>query len=676
MEESEFRVFQQAANRLTKEWNKKTHTQDEQLFFNAQSSMEKLERTRQHVHEAVDNVMAKRQRFRYQKEDKALDSALHENRAKLDDSSLEPNDDTTTIESEYKNRSSESEAMLSGRKHPRPDEDLPLQSSQSFSKQSRRVSFGQTVVKGDSLGVLSKISKNLDGSEEDRRSSFGSSLLSTDPDDANYVSRQDQQEPTAKLYTWDYLVGSGRVDSRVDNLWIIDGEEVGRDLMEFRDRVVLENGGLTDSHEKLAVNFIFLIEKAYRWVDILAQESQEAIWELLKTSPPTDPNLKSILDSIKNSGQLWNGQSSNENTYLKSLLGPFLATTQPQNETRDEDSSLLIIDFSATTSAQKSELSLQLLEGKIASNKAFQIWDDRTKLGQEMKLALDSINRQQTSSSSDPTDNLKHFMTLNQDVEWIAEGIDVVQRKSLPSSIGRVASRLDPINGLNEQWPTLTGLLERVFAKNHYDMVNNAIANEDMVDPVARYIMSIIHSYSHYFSFHNTTRYLEVLVTGVQERKNWARDELTETKQTGQFADGVTIWGGSQLYISETSSVLNAKTEKLRQDEFKLARAMKDSWVSQVKSTSKHSVPRRGVAVFGSSTFNDETKFWRLDFRGVFRLVHFDTITYQGMDAREEVVRPVDHEVRELLLESVLSIQPTTTTPTKTPKKRTLSAPE
>ncbi|KAF9896018.1 hypothetical protein BX616_008309, partial [Lobosporangium transversale] len=100
-------------------------------------------------------------------------------------------------------------------------------------------------------GVLSKISKNLDGSEEDRRSSFGSSLLSTDLDDARYVSSQDQQEPKAKLYIWDYLVGSGRADSRVDNLWVIGEEEVGRDLMEFRDRVLLENGRLTDPHEKL-----------------------------------------------------------------------------------------------------------------------------------------------------------------------------------------------------------------------------------------------------------------------------------------------------------------------------------------------------------------------------------------------------------------------------------------
>ncbi|KAF9920694.1 hypothetical protein FBU30_009380 [Linnemannia zychae] len=191
------------------------------------------------------------------------------------------------------------------------------------------------------------------------------------------------------------------------------------------------------------------------------------------------------------------------------------------------------------------------------------------------------------------------------------------------------------------------------------------------------------------------TRYLEILITGVQERKNWARDDLMEVKLTGQFADGVATWDGSQLYFSEASSIHNAKAEKLRQDEFKLARAMKDSWVSQVKATSKHSIPRRGIAVFGSSTFNNETKFWRLDFCGVFRLVHFDTFFIPlkknefgrkakeailqslilairikaEVSAREDETKPVDHEMRELLKDCVKSIQTTTTTPTKLQKR-------
>ena len=41
----------------------------------------------------------------------------------------------------------------------------------------------------------------------------------------------------------------------------------------------------------------------------------------------------------------------------------------------------------------------------------------------------------------------------------------------------------------------MTGMLDRVFAKDHYNDVADAITNEDMKDPVARYIMSITSSY-------------------------------------------------------------------------------------------------------------------------------------------------------------------------------------
>lgn len=65
--------------------------------------------------------------------------------------------------------------------------------------------------------------------------------------------------------------------------------------------------------------------------------------------------------------------------------------TRTQQETRTEDSDLLVPDFACTTKARHRELSVVLLEGKVASNTTFQIWDDKTKLGQEMRLALDSI---------------------------------------------------------------------------------------------------------------------------------------------------------------------------------------------------------------------------------------------------------------------------------------------
>ncbi|KAG9060709.1 hypothetical protein KI688_009820 [Linnemannia hyalina] len=328
------------------------------------------------------------------------------------------------------------------------------------------------------------------------------------------------------------------------------------------------------------------------------------------------------------------------------------------------------------------------------------------------------------ATSTNPTANLEQFVALNQEVKWIVEEEDLVRkfrefraqnlqdfslardgiadmtinskfRRSLAPNVGRAASRVDPVSNLHEHWPTLTDVLERIFANSHYDSVNDAIAEESMGDPVARYIMSIIHSGAMTMTGLET-QYLEVLITGVQERKNWARNDLIDTKQIGQFADGVTIWEGCQLCLSEASTIHNGKAEKLRQDEFKLARAMRDSWVSQVKGTSKHSIPWRGIAVYGSSTFNDETNLWRLDFRGVFRLLHFDTFfiplkkgefgkkTKEAIlrsltlamrikaevSAREEEAKPVDHEIREMLQEIVNSIEPTTTTPTKNYKKK------
>jgi hypothetical protein len=115
------------------------------------------------------------------------------------------------------------------------------------------------------------------------------------------------------------------------------------------------------------------------------------------------------------------------------------------------------------------------------------------------------------------------FVALNQDIEWNVEGVNLVQkfrefraynlqdfslardgiadvnihskfRKSLARNVGLAANRVDPINNLHERWPTLKGVLERVFAKSHYDNVDRAIAKENFEDPVVRYVMSIIHS--------------------------------------------------------------------------------------------------------------------------------------------------------------------------------------
>ncbi|KAF9323776.1 hypothetical protein BG006_001161 [Podila minutissima] len=258
---------------------------------------------------------------------------------------------------------------------------------------------------------------------------LGSDLPSTDPADMSFVDQGDLNQSTSRLYTWNFLDGPGRVDSDVDSHWVYNEIEVGGDLMACRNRIVENNGGLTEPYEKLAVNFVFLVEAEYqtgglqgeiedqiwdslcdavrdpvlplsdeaatealRWAHRLAQNKSEGFAQLLDDSPPQNRTLKSILTKMSDTAQLWNTQRRNEDTYLKSQLGPFLDTTPTQDDTRGSESNLLIPDYATTTQVGKQQVSVVLLEGKIAKNTGLcQIWDDLTKLGQELKMALDSI---------------------------------------------------------------------------------------------------------------------------------------------------------------------------------------------------------------------------------------------------------------------------------------------
>ncbi|KAG0017852.1 hypothetical protein BGZ82_000635, partial [Podila clonocystis] len=279
------------------------------------------------------------------------------------------------------------------------------------------------------------------GLEEESEPVAQKNLPSTDPADVSFVDQGDFNQSTSRLYTWNFLDGPGRVDSDVDSYWVHNEIEVGGDLMACRNRIVENNGGLTEPYEKLAINFVFLVEAEYqtgglqgeiedqiwdslcdairdpvpslsdeaaiealRWAHRLAQNKSEEFAQLLDDSPPQNRTLKSIMTKMSDTAQLWNTQRRNEDTYLKSQLGPFLDTyfgklrhtksdwTPTQDDTRGSESNLLISDYATTTQVGKQQIAIVLLEGKIAKNSGLcQIWDDLTKLGMEMKAALDSI---------------------------------------------------------------------------------------------------------------------------------------------------------------------------------------------------------------------------------------------------------------------------------------------
>ncbi|KAG0012412.1 hypothetical protein BGZ81_001604, partial [Podila clonocystis] len=99
---------------------------------------------------------------------------------------------------------------------------------------------------------------------------------------------------------------------------------------------------------------------------------------------------------------------------------------------------------------------------------------------------------------------------------------------------------------------------------------------------------------------------------------------MLETKETGQYADAVALHNDQQLFLAEAAQIFLAKTEKRYQDEYKLARAMRDTWISHIRSINRMRVPPCGLAIFGSASFKDESKLLRMDFRGAFRLQQFD----------------------------------------------------
>ncbi|KAF9984751.1 hypothetical protein BGZ79_005555, partial [Entomortierella chlamydospora] len=144
--------------------------------------------------------------------------------------------------------------------------------------------------------------------------------------------------------------------------------------------------------------------EAHDWAHKLEDSKLWEFEKMLEVSPPSDQNLRAILRNITNNSSYWNTPQENEDTYLKDQLGPFLDIyfgkiryvnnhwTPTQDDTRDQNMSTLIPDYGASTLIGGRRYFALLLEGKIASNGGLnQKWDDLTKIGQEMKLALDAM---------------------------------------------------------------------------------------------------------------------------------------------------------------------------------------------------------------------------------------------------------------------------------------------
>ncbi|KAF9933958.1 hypothetical protein FBU30_003902 [Linnemannia zychae] len=240
-------------------------------------------------------------------------------------------------------------------------------------------------------------------------SSHGTNPLFTDSEDTSFVDQGDLANSTSRLYAWTFLDGEGRLDSDVISHWVyneaqIVSEEYRPDgLQEVLNDDIWEAlcDAVRDPVQRLPNEVVI---EAHEWSHQMANNNMEKFEQKLEESPPKDRHLRSILSKLTSNSQYWNTQARNEDTYLKSVLGPFLDTyfgklkytntywTPTQDDTNDTDSSTLVPDYGVATLIGLQRYFVLLLEGKINGNDGrCQMWDDLTKLGNEMKSALDSI---------------------------------------------------------------------------------------------------------------------------------------------------------------------------------------------------------------------------------------------------------------------------------------------
>ncbi|KAF9307074.1 hypothetical protein BGZ74_000078 [Mortierella antarctica] len=104
-------------------------------------------------------------------------------------------------------------------------------------------------------------------------------------------------------------------------VWIHNDVEIGSDLMDFRDRVIQENGGLTEPHEKLAVNFVFLIEGDHQTRG-LHVEIEDEPWAALceATRDQVDPLPKVTIDEAHQ----WDADAGGDSKYRLQSTHPRL----------------------------------------------------------------------------------------------------------------------------------------------------------------------------------------------------------------------------------------------------------------------------------------------------------------------------------------------------------------
>ncbi|KAG0214975.1 hypothetical protein BGX33_001654 [Mortierella sp. NVP41] len=300
------------------------------------------------------------------------------------------------------------------------------------------------------------------------------------------------------------------------------------------------------------------------------------------------------------------------------------------------------------------------------------------------------------------------FARVNQDTTWEAGAFNMLAlfhdyktKNSQAFELSLSAEQLEavtqdvqPSQTLIDVWPIVDNVLKRVLGgPSSFDQVLRASRQESMEDPIAEYLHDVLFSYAKYFRFSKSipsdlrehegyanltwtliggaftlldieTRYLEVPVKAVEQRRNADRNPFLDTKAQAHMTNGVAFRGSNQNFLSEAPSCgICARIAQY-------------------------------LAVFGSTTFNARTAFYMMGLVGAFWLQEIRSMVIplsksdfgprmrEGVETylevtlmvkeelnRRELAAPIPQTQTQMLLQACKQMAVTSATPTN-PKKR------
>ncbi|KAG0049190.1 hypothetical protein BGZ83_005993 [Gryganskiella cystojenkinii] len=273
------------------------------------------------------------------------------------------------------------------------------------------------------------------------------------------------------------------------------------------------------------------------------------------------------------------------------------------------------------------------------------------------------------------------YAVLNQRTHWLADGVDIGKlfedyKQGRRSSLD-IAQ--DDIIDLTADSPFLHDTSDAAFGAIIADFPTNDSVVDELVEltsalgetcsfeqfqdrvfnvppntPIRRFIFRILDSYSRYFPKHKDVPHLlerqamfdllcpfirgallvydiesdisEIAIVGSGVRKNLGKEALDKLSKC-RLADITGNDGmGHQVFLAECSKIYEKDTRKFKEDRWKLARAMKDSWDLAVRKLAEnHCRPHEDLSVYGMHFFDDTLVFLKLDYCGHYRLWQVDT---------------------------------------------------